>query len=104
MGNGLKTKGKVVLKTKRMGDALDLLGILFSCAEAGRPKRVGVAEAEREGAAAEADAMLAASTDMPMRRAARLRWALGNSGGDTGKREKANFRVNNFLIWDEATK
>ena len=67
-----------------MGDALDLLGILFSCAEAGRPKRVGVADAEREGAAAEADAMLAASTDMPMRRAARLRRALGGNGEDTG--------------------
>jgi hypothetical protein len=61
-----------LLGTVRRRGVLDLLGILFSCAEAGRPKRVGVADAEREGAAAEADAMLAASIDMPMRRAARL--------------------------------
>lgn len=85
-----------------MDDALDLLGILFSCAEAGRPKRVGVADAEREGAAAEADAMLAASTDMPMRRAARLRRALGDNGEDTGGK-RVCLEEHFFLMWDAAT-
>ena len=54
------------------GSALERLGSLFSWAAVARAKRVGVADAEREGAGAAVDAIVAANMDMPMRRAARL--------------------------------
>lgn len=59
-----------LLGTVSRRGVLERLGSLFSWAASARAKRVGVADAEREGAAV--DDMVAANMDMPMRRAARL--------------------------------